>query len=45
LKRKADENFPNTLNLEGLGHIFKAKVAPIPYLKDRTTNAFCQDFF
>ena len=36
---------PNILNLKGLGHIFKAKVASLPFLKDRTTNAFCQDFF
>jgi hypothetical protein len=36
---------PNFLNLEGLGNIVEAKVTPLPFLKDRTTSAFCSDFF
>ncbi len=41
LKRQSMKNVSNILNLEGLGHIFKAKVASLPCLKDRTKRAAC----
>jgi hypothetical protein len=39
LNRQSMKNVSNILNLEGLGHIFKAKVASLPFLKDRTKKA------
>ena len=35
---------PNILNLKGIGHIFKAKVPLLPYLKDRTMNVLSRFF-
>jgi hypothetical protein len=42
---KPMKTVPNFSNLERLGRNFKAKVAPLPFLKERTTAAFCSDFF